>query len=154
MTFAHAMLFDVVILLFYIRITTRSFGHMVQLSWSIWFASWRSYISVDVAGITSEILRNKTVISNIYVDELWEFERRWNINNHQNDPIHHHFNTTGHFNYIKQVTTFATLPDDTKVALQIRLEFERHWTFKMRTSLPHSVNTLANPTATVAPAWQ
>ena len=57
-----------------------------------------------------------------------------------------HFNTTGHSGDTKQVTTyilaFVTLPGDTNGALQMRLKFERHWIFKLRTSLPHGLNSM------------
>ena len=65
---------------------------------------------------------------------------------HQSDSIGSHFNTTGHSGDIKQVTTyilaFITLPGDTNGALQMRLKFERHWIFKLRTSLPHGLNSM------------
>ena len=65
---------------------------------------------------------------------------------HQNDPIGRHFNTAGHSSDIKQVTTyilaFITQPGDTNGALQMHLKFERHWIFKLRTSLSQGLNSM------------
>ena len=62
------------------------------------------------------------------------------------DPIGRHFNSPGHTGDVGQMKTFilafVTLPPNSEGALQLRLRFERSWIFKLRTSLPHGLNSM------------
>ena len=62
------------------------------------------------------------------------------------DPIGKHFDLPGHHNDPKNVEShilsFITKPGNTKAALTMRLKFELQWIFRLRTSLPHGLNSM------------
>ena len=61
------------------------------------------------------------------------------------DPIAKHFDLPGHHNDPKNVEShilsFITKPGNTNAALTMRLKFELQWIFRLRTSLPHGLNS-------------
>lgn len=70
-----------------------------------------------------------------------------NIRKHnENDPIGRHYNSPNHTGEYNQVRTyilaFITNPPNSDGALAMRLNFERSWIFKLRTSMPHGLNSM------------
>ena len=62
------------------------------------------------------------------------------------DPIGRHFNSSGHTGKDDQVKTFilafVTKPKHSEEAKNMRLRFERSWIHKLRTPLPHGLNSM------------
>jgi len=80
-----------------------------------------------------------------FQDRLREHFRNIRKSNLQ-DPIGKHFNLPGHHNDPKNVEShilsFITKPGNTSAALTMRLKFELQWIFRLRTSLPHGLNSM------------
>ena len=61
------------------------------------------------------------------------------------DPIGKHFDLTGHHNdpnnVESHILSFITRPGNSSGALSMRLKFELQWIYRLRTSLPHGLNS-------------
>ena len=66
--------------------------------------------------------------------------------NNNHDPIGRHWNSINHRGNPEDVKSyilsFITAPSDTQAALQMRLRFENQWVYRLRTSLPHGLNSM------------
>ena len=66
--------------------------------------------------------------------------------NNANDPIGRHWNSMNHRGKPEDVKSyilaFITAPSDSRDALQMRLRVENQWVYRLRTSLPHGLNSM------------
>ena len=62
------------------------------------------------------------------------------------DPIGKHFDLTDHHNdphnVESHIFSVITKPGNSSGALSMRLKFELHWIYRLRTSLPHGLNSM------------
>ena len=78
-------------------------------------------------------------------ERLREHFRNIRINN-QKDPIGRHWNSMNHQGNTEDVKSyilaFITPPNNTQDALQMRLRVENQWVYRLRTNLPHGLNSM------------